>query len=128
MRTVVLFLAPVMLLQGCGGESRAGLKFLNDTETEVEVKSVQLNEKQVSLAAIILPPRTAQKYSPKGHVPHVSVADKDKLSATFHRNGASIRASCVIPTHSGGICLAHATYSGGEILRCWYDCEEPTSK
>ena len=97
---LAFFIVSILPFQGCRVEPPAHLKFVNETDSEAKVTSARVNGKQVSMEAIELPPRTAQRYSPEGHAPRILLSDKDKLDATFSQNGALIQSSCVLRKRS----------------------------
>ena len=96
---------------------------MNETEYEARLRAVSVNGKNVLKQSILVPARSAQKYSPEGHVPGTGVVGNETLALTLESQGSATTAQCVFAPQPEGVCLAHAVYDGSTKLVCAFDCD-----
>ena len=125
-------LAGVVLLMtaaGCSMLGDASLKLTNATSFPAVATKVLINGESQDVSGISVPARSAQKYSPEGHIGRkVVVGGGELLEVTFHVQGRSVRSECVVPKRPEGICLLRASFWGNSVLICGFDCDTGSSR
>ncbi len=120
---LLLTVSVSLVLIGCIPSERAGIKVMNGTENEARLQAVSVNGKNLLKESILIPARSAQKYSAEGHVPGTGVAGRETLALTLESQGSTTTAQCRFAPQPEGVCLAMAIYDGSAKLVCWFDCD-----
>ncbi len=112
----------IVMLNSCG--ESAGLKIENDFSSEILLKAVFINGKNILFAPKNLPPRN-NRYSPEGHISGAVLSGEEVLSIETSINGAAVTSKCQIPKLIGeGSCYqVFAYFNGTETMKCTYVCD-----
>jgi len=123
----IAFLIATVTLAGCMADPPSYLSFINGTNIEMRVSSVQVNGRQVSSMLITVPPSTVEKSRSNASSSDVRLTDEAKVLAIVVQNESTVTASCVLPRRPDGVCVVYARFSGGESLHCGFDCYDSSA-